>query len=191
MSIRRISAVPALERVEIAREYLAGDTVQMIGSKHGISSVLARRIARAEGVEEIKASIERMRRDELELARARGEIKALAVLEKDAAFQAKKKSVKDMMRDVFNDLVVMWDSNKHKTTFVPRSPEGLANALQKVADTYARISDEGDIAPDIIQIQITGSLTEAEKAAAIDTSIIDTPMIPEKAAEETPAATAE
>jgi transposase-like protein len=140
------------ERAEIARDFVTSGDIEEVCSRQGISAELLMRLRREDRLDAIRANFIASLRKKAIL----GELRAREEAAFDDAYNATRATIKQTLKELFFDLWQRWLEKREDPRFEPKSPEGLANAMQKVADTYARVTDEGDLKPQAIEITITG-----------------------------------
>jgi hypothetical protein len=136
----------------IAKDFVVAGDIQSVTLKYNISSHTLSRLRREGRLDTMRSAFASALRKKT----IQGELRAREDVAYDEAYQGSIGTIKNTLKELFFDLYQLWREKLTEPEFQPRSPEGLANAMQKVADTFARVNEEGDLRPTAISITVTG-----------------------------------
>lgn len=159
-------------RTKIATSYITGMAKSAIQEQYKISPTTLAAICRQDLLDSGRA----MFAAEMRKAAVRGELKARTAMMEDAEMRAAKSTVKQLVDNMIRQAINLFYEGMSDPDFKPKSPEGILNSIQKLADTYGRIDDSGDIKPTAIEITITGVNPDAPRLrdAAVTVQLIET-----------------
>jgi CRISPR/Cas system CSM-associated protein Csm2 small subunit len=143
--------------------------------KHGISSAAWRRVVAMEQEREknLLASIGNRPKDPNAADDIDQELMASHLQSQNPRRQAHARS---KLIEVFDDLIGDWRELRKSKTFKPKSYEGFANVLLKMADVIGRLDEDDTLMPKTVHIEITGTrpagyVSQRQQAAISDGAV--------------------